>query len=50
MIVVWMAVSSFIGATLGAIFVEWYRQRNRLRLAAIDKRLEVYQEAFGTAF
>ena len=47
MIVVWAAVSSFVGATFGAIFVEWYRQKNRLRLAAIDKRLEVYQEAFA---
>ena len=47
MIVMWAAVSSFIGATLGAIFVEWYRQKNRLRLAAVDKRLEVLQQAWA---
>ena len=47
---VWMAVGGFVGATLGTILtgyiVEWYRQKNRLRLAAIDKRLEVNQEAY----
>ena len=44
---VWIAVAGFIGASLGSILtgavVERYRQRNRLRLAAIDKRLEAYQ-------
>ena len=47
---VWIAVGGFIGATLGTILtgciVEWYRQNNRLRLTAIDKRLEVHQEAY----
>ena len=47
---VWMAVGGFIGATLGTMLtgyvVEWYRQKNRLRLAVIDKRLEVHQEAY----
>lgn len=43
---VWMAVGGFIGAMMGSLVVELYRQRNRLRLAAIDKRLEAYQEGF----
>lgn len=42
----WVAVASFLGAILGSLIVEWYRQRNRLQLAAIDKRLEAYQEAY----
>ena len=47
---VWMTVAagvlSFIGAILGTLIAERHRQKNRLRLAAVDKRLEVYQEAF----
>ena len=49
----WLLVSglmAFIGAAIGSVItgfaVELYRQRNRLRLAAIDKRLEAYQEGF----
>lgn len=45
-----LAVSGFIGATLGSVITGWlmerYRQRNRLQLAAIDKRLETHQEAY----
>ena len=45
-----VAMSSFVGAALGSVItsclVERYRQRNRLRLAALDKRLEAYQEAY----
>ena len=44
---IWMAVGGFVGATLGTLvtgsFVESYRQKNRLQLAAIDKRLEAWQ-------
>ena len=43
----WTALAAFGGATVGTILVEWYRQLNRLRLAAIDKRLETHQEAFA---
>ena len=43
-------LGGFLGAILGTILtgfaIEWYRQRNRLRLAAVDKRLAVHQEAF----
>ena len=45
-----VVIGGFIGATLGSIitgyFVESHRQKNRLQLAAIDKRLEVYQDAY----
>ena len=44
------AVLSFFGAILGSFItgylVESHRQKNRLQLAAIDKRLEAYQEGY----
>ena len=43
----WTALAAFGGATVGTILVEWYRQLNRLRLAAVDKRLATHQEAFA---
>ena len=50
---VWMAIAGFIGAILGSVItgylVELYRQKNRLQLAALDKRLEAYQEGFRRA-
>ena len=42
-----VAVCGFIGAILGNVVVEWYRNQNRLRLAAIDKRLQAHQEAYA---
>ena len=45
------AILSFFGAILGSLvtgyIVEHYRQKNRLQLAAIDKRLEAYQEGYS---
>ena len=50
---VWMAIAGFIGAILGSVItgylVELYRQENRLQIAALDKRLEAYQEGFRQA-
>ena len=40
-------VLSFIGGIFGNFIAESYRQKNRLRLAAIDKRLEVHQKAYA---
>ena len=40
-----VAVGGLISVITGYL-VERYRQRNRLQLAAIDKRLEAYQEAY----
>ena len=44
-----MAIAGFVGATIGSIVagvaVEYYRQGNRLQLAAVEKRLETYQAA-----
>ena len=49
-----MTVAGFIGATLGSLItgylVESHRQRNRLQLAAIDKRLEAHQDGFRLVF
>ena len=50
----WLAIGtpvlSFVGALLGTFItgylVESHRQKNRLQLAAIGKRLEAYQDAF----
>ena len=44
------ALAALGGATLGTILVECYRQGNRLRLAAIDRRLDAYQKAHRLAF
>lgn len=47
---IWIAMAGFMGATFGSVItgylIEFYRQRNRLQLAAVDKRLEVYQEGY----
>ena len=40
-------VLSFIGGIFGNFIAESYRQKNRLRLAAIDRRLEVHQKAYA---
>ena len=46
-----LAVGGFIGATFGSLvagyFAELYRQRNRLQLAAVEKRLEIHQECYA---
>ena len=45
-----VAVGGFFGATFGSVIagylIESYRQKNRLQLAAVDKRLEAYQEGY----
>ena len=51
---VWVAVGGFFGATLGSLIAsylaELYRQKNRLQLAAVEKRLQAHQEAYKWAF
>lgn len=50
---VWVAVGGFFGATLGSLvtgyLVELYRQKNRLQLAAVEKRLQAHQEGYKWA-
>lgn len=44
-------VVAFIGGAITTLIigiaVEWYRQRNRLRLAVSEQRFEAHQQAYG---